>query len=261
MYKLLIPLMIMISSSLYAEDQRDQIIKKMNQFYNPMNNIRDLSFEIHTNELKSLVESKVTIGKLERLYTKAYWYKDTRDIEIIGGKELDTVARNEVYSVLKQKAVIVWGSSGKKWFEGYEFIKINSGWYIFKDVTGLKNISEFWIKVKKAKLQLIEKKATGSSRTTFQYKKTKWSKDKLVLTNVERKIYEGIQNQHIKSELIYQLYDGVFWLPSELKVKTIQGLAFEDRNKVKREIEENYIFKNYKVNKGRAMDWLSKKSE
>ena len=225
-------------------------------------NIRDAYFEIHSDKLKTLVESKISLKVIEKIYFKLFWFNKKSFVEIVSDYKLDTNIEEEVKISLQHKIELIFDSPFSKFTEGYTYQGLKDGWHHWEDPTGLKDIGLVLIKKSKNKMTIVQKKPTGTVRVVYHLIETKWSKPKQVIDRVVYKAFEGIQSLNVNNKIDYHMIDG-HWLPKTLTSETKQRLTQLSSNKkdnsFEREIKESYHFKNYKINQAEALKFFSKR--
>lgn len=221
----------------------------------PAKQINDISFEIKSKQITDLLKEKSTKVNVEDFKAVVYKHKENIDVEIKGIKKVDPKIQEKLIGLIKDKAQIFLGTELLEWLLEYEYIEEKSGWYIYQDKTEVLDVAEIKIKYGPKMIKVIEKKPTGTLRTHYTLKKRPWSGGKSVITEVERKIYEGNQALHIKTKLNYQQINQTYLL-SNLEVVTKQQVNLGTDNKIEREIIENYDFTNISMAQGHAKEWF-----
>jgi len=116
---------------------------------------------------------------------------------------------------------------------------------------------EIKIKFRGQKLEVIEKRPTGTLKTSYSYVNKDWAGELLVLDSITRKTYEGNQSVQTENKIEYKKIDKIGWLPVILKTKTTQQVNAGTTNKIIRNLDELIYFENFKINKGSAKTWFS----
>jgi len=254
LYLIKIGMILLIASSENSYSQSNKKIWK--NIYQPISSIRDLTFELHTNELENLINQKVLNEKIKKIHINYFWVKDKSDISIESTGELKKEVALSIKELFKKKLDIITGSNFQEYIKGYEVSETDKGWLKYIDPTGLKDITNISMKRNSRSILIIEKKSIGTTRTTYEFKKEKWSKSKLVINKVIHKVYEGVQSTEVKTEIFYkQIKD--YWLPSELKILTTQKVNKNENEDYSRQITEEFKFKNYQINKTKALQWFA----
>jgi hypothetical protein len=224
--------------------------------FKPISNIRDLSFELHTNELENLINQKMLNKEIKDIHIKYFWLKDKSDLQIQSSSEVKEEIIISIKEFFKKKLDIITGSNFKKYINGYELKSTDKGWVKYFDPTGLKDITYISIKRNSKSILIIEKKSIGTTRTTYNFKKEKWSKNEFVIYQVVHKVYEGVQSTEVKTDILYNKIDD-YWLPSVLNVSTIQKVNKNENEDYSRQINEKFEFKNFQINKTKALQWFA----
>jgi hypothetical protein len=249
---------ILLFSFIIIEASNAKNIKFSNQRYNLLENISDISFEIEAKSIKDILEKKVLLKQFKSFKIKGYWYAKNRAIDLQTDESIPLDILLKTKQEIGYKVDLVLGTDIKKWLVDYELTKTEGSWQTYEDLTGLQDTIEIRIKQKKNEVVIIEKKPTGTLKTKYSYSKLKWSKKLYVLTNIERKVYEGVQSVITNTNIKYSLFDGVFWLPSLVTIKTIQKAKVKNTGDVERKLMEEVRFKSFKVNQSDAVKWFSK---
>lgn len=224
--------------------------------YKPITGIRDLSFEIYTNELENLLNQKIINEKVKDIRIQYYWLKNKSDVEIKSIGKIDNKIKKSIKLNFKNKLDIITGSDFSNFIKGYEKESSKNDWTKWSDPTGLKDITEISIKRKKSTIDVIEKKSIGTTRTKYNFEIKPWSDKQLVLISVVYKVYEGVQSAETKTKINYKEFNG-FWLPSELEITTGQKVNKNENEDYSRTINEKFEFKNYSINKTSALQWFA----
>ncbi|MCO4755938.1 MAG: hypothetical protein KC478_15770, partial [Bacteriovoracaceae bacterium] len=102
---------------------------------------------------------------------------------------------------------------------------------------------------------LIEKRSTGTTKIYYHYDQDN-SQDEL--KKVEITSYEGIQNVKSSAIITRSIRDG-YSLPTKMQIKSTQNLIKKGVGNYTRELSETFHFKNYQINKAKAVLYFSKK--
>ncbi len=250
--KSLILFLILITNSFASTEYR----KIWKDLYDPTDKIRDIVFDLEAQEIEDLVKNKMVTHEVEDFKLRYYWINDNMDMEVINKASLPAETIKTIKDEFLSKIELVVGSDFKKFVEGYEYVGIKHGWYSWLDPTGLKDINTFKMKRSKKTIEIIQKKATGTIKSKYFLKKTKWSNSKWILWKVTKNIFEGVQNIKIEGRLTHQEKNGL-WLPKKFALKTEHILNQNDTENYTRTIEIDYLFNNYKVNTSEALRWFS----
>jgi hypothetical protein len=218
--------------------------------------IRDLSFELHTNELENLVNQKILNEETNKIHIKYYWLKDKSDLVVKSSTKIKKEIELSIKESFGKKLDIITGSNFEDYIKGYEVSSTEQGWIKYIDPTGLKDVTNISIKRNLSSIMIIEKKSVGTTRTNYEFKKEKWSRGKFVLRNILYKEYEGVQSSEVKTKIEYKKTKE-FWLPSELKIITKQKVNKNENEDYSREILEEFKFTNYEINQTKALQWFA----
>jgi hypothetical protein len=225
------------------------------KMYSPKESIRDLTFEVESNEIKNLISQKLVAQDVEALKINYYWTKNNFDLNI----EPESIPK-ETKEIIKQKLInkisLVINDDFDSFVKGYEYKQVEHGWQKWEDPTGLKDVSLIKIKANEDKIEIIQKKATGTINTIYSLEKPSWASGNFVINKFEKNIYEGLQNIKILGQISYQKAGG-FWLPNMVKVNTTHILNQSQSDDFTRNIEVVYLFKNYQVNTAQALRWFT----
>lgn len=216
--------------------------------------IKDLYFEIHSDDLKSLVEENYALKKIGPLYCKVYWLKNRSEVVVVG-KDLENPLKNTIRDACFRKANLALPTALESYLEGFEKVKSSDGWIVYQDITGLSDKNEIMVKEQKSSTRLIEKRAIGTTKLHYYYRRFKKQK---VLRKVEISSYEGIQNVQSTVNIIGH-GKSKYYLPKKVVVNTAQNLIKKGVGRYSRNIKENYYFKQYKINRSEAVLYFSKK--
>jgi len=230
------------------------------RIYRPLDNIKDLKFKINANHIIDLISSKASTQKIKNLEITSYRYDGTKGISVKGIENVSQPIRNKVEELFLSKSNIVWGVDLKQWLSAHKFVKEENGWFTFVDDSGMLDAMKIKIKFQHKKLQIVEKRPTGTLKATYKFQSKKWSKNLLVLNSVKREIYEGIQSIIIENKIEYKEHGKLGWLPSRVTAKTVQRVVSGSTKKVQRMMEEEFIFFDYKVNQSFAKNWFSQRN-
>lgn len=239
----------------YSSNQ-SQLESIWSEIYVPIIGIRDLMFEIKTNDIDQLLNKKIVSNEKQTTKLTYYWNKDKKDLIVTSDKDLNGEIKLSIKNIFLKKLDYIIGSNIEDYFEGYDYKGIEKTWYKWEDPTGLKDITEISIKKNIDSIDIIEKKSIGTIRTKIYLKNFDWT-NKKVISEIEYKIYEGVQSVEIHNSIEYSKTNE-FWLPLKLNVKTKQKLNKNESDNYLREFEENYSFENYKINEKKALEWFTK---
>lgn len=214
--------------------------------------IRDLSFEIHNEKIKSIVETKGTLAKLDKLYCKVFWIKDKLAVEVIG--KVDKDISKIVLENCKRSGRFVVPMPLKEYLSPFKKVETKGGWDVYRDDTGVNQINEVLVKKSKNQTRIIEKRPTGTTKLKYIYKKFKGTK---VLAQVEMSSYEGIQNVKTQTDLKYEKVSGHV-LPVKATIDTTQNLVRKEVGDFTRKLIETVEFRNYSVNDSKALIYFNK---
>lgn len=229
------------------------------RIYNATKEIDDITFSIRSESINELVKSKTANDEFKNLIVTTFKYKNSKEIEIKTNGSAAKSIRKKLRELFYNKAEVVWGTDLKEWIGGYEFIQEQNKWFIYSDESGVLDTTEIRIRFVSKSLQVIEKKPTGTLRTTYEFIITDWSKGLLVLDRITRKVYEGNQSIKVTNNIEYKKIDSIGWVPGVLRAKTIQEVNMGTINKVERSFNEVFFFENYKINQSAARNWFSRK--
>ncbi|MEX0799078.1 MAG: hypothetical protein WD025_06520 [Bacteriovoracaceae bacterium] len=216
--------------------------------------IRDIFFEIHNDEIKSAMERKVSMKKFEKFFCEVYWLKDQKEVVVVAD-ELKAGVRAAVRKICERKSDIVIPASFDKYLNPFEKSGVKGDWDIYVDQTGVNSINEVWVKRSPLKEEFIEKRPTGTTKLHYTYQKVKGLKR---LKEVKMSSYEGVQNISSKTVIYYAKIDK-YLLPVKAEVHTNQNLVKKEMGDFTRNIQETFYFKNYKVNASEALIYFSKR--
>lgn len=212
----------------------------------------DLYFEIHSQDLAKVVERKGSLEKLSKFHCQVFWLEGKMKARA-AGEGLSKQRAEALEDICSRKAFLVLPSSMKNYLAPFAKEGISAGWTIYKDSTGVLSINEVAVKENKEKLSIIEKRPSGTTRITYRYGVVKGERK---IIEAEYSSYEGIQNIQTKNSLEYEQQEG-FIFPTKLKAKTTQNLVRKDAGTYSRNFDEEYIFKNFHVNKSKAALFFS----
>lgn len=230
--------------------------KVWRDLYDPTSKIRDIVFDLKSDKIEQLLKDKLVTSKVEDLILRYYWIESNQNMEVINKEKLPEETVRLIKGQFLDKIELVIGSSFEKFINGYDYVGIKHSWYTWEDPTGLKDVSSFKMKRTKKLIEIIQKKATGTTKTKYYLKRTTWSKKKYVVWKVEKNIYEGAHNISINGRLTYSKKNNL-WLPKKLKIETRHNLNKTTGQDYTRTIVINYEFSNYKVNTAEALRWFS----
>lgn len=217
--------------------------------------IRDLYFEIHSDELKELIERKASLKKFEKFYCSVYWIKGQKEV-VVRADHLKDEIKKVLEEACQRKSFLVLPSAMEEYLSLFQKSEQKGEWSVYKDATGINPINEIWTKEAKLEQTVVEKRPTGSTKTVYTFVKRKNDR---ILTEVTRTSYEGVQNIKTRTKVHYHLVDGAFYLPKMAETSTTQNLVKKEMGQYTRKIEETYHFKNYKVNASKALIYFSKR--
>lgn len=253
MLKKILIILLTLKTAMCLANIEDIIMKDI---YSPLGNIRDLAFELHSKEIQNLVQEKIVTNDIKELKLKYFWNKNNFDVEILDSKKIGKITREIILNEYKNIIALVLGDSFNKFIQGYELNSSSGETFQWKDSSGLKDISEIKIKRKQEKIIIDQTKSNGKMITTMSFKTFPWSKPKMVLTRVDKNIYEGNQSIKITTAIEYFKKNGYF-LPKVMNVKTQHILNQKSDGNYTRQIEVKYEFLNYHINTAEALRWFS----
>ena len=226
--------------------------------YSPLLNYKDISFSITAKSLTDLINSKTNTQK-QNIQLRAYFFNDKSAVSIDNLPNSLENIRSKMEDVLFQKTKIVRGLSLNNWLSEYNFIQASSGWFSYQDKTGMNDVGEIKVKFLNKSLKVIEKKPTGTLKTSYEYNITNWSKGLLVLDKIKREMYEGIQLVITENIVKYKKLEEVGYVPYLVDVKTTQRVSYNSKNIVERKLVEKYEFKDFLIDKKIAETWFKAK--
>lgn len=225
-------------------------------YYNFLENIDDLYFEIKSDKIESLINQKIPRNN-EEFKAHFYWYKGALDIKIEGLEDVSLDIKLAVKKMLLNKVAIFNNEKFEDWLRPLEK-EDEDGLYIkYVDQTGLSDLSELLVRRDSDELQIIEKKPIGTSKTYYGHKKFKWSKGLDVISEVNKSVYEGAHFIKTKSVIEYKQIRNKYWLPVKINVNSEQGGAILNYGDMKRVIDEEYEFQNFAINEEKAKKYFS----
>lgn len=236
--------MILLSSNAFTSTEKFE-------FYTITNDVKDLAFKIESKEINETLRSKKIISAKEAVYANAYWYKGEYKVELQGAK-LSGEMKALITQAYTQKAYFVWGNSFEKWIDGYKIKTSSSKQLVYDDPSGLLEKSEILVNRSKNKIVINEKKPIGTIRTSINLEYPKWSKKFPVFKKSSRVAYEGSRVLRTNIELDYKLTKSKKYFPSLVKIKSTQSVTFESSSSIDRNINEEFIYTNYRINDGIA---------
>lgn len=230
------------------------------RIYSPLKEKNDISFKMKIKSLDELISLRPEIEPGNNLVYTFYKFGEATDLDlndklILGDKILKKI-RDEVL----KKAHIIIGYSLSKWLVGHSFIEDEKGWFKYEDRTGVLDSDYIKLKLSDNILEIIEDKSVGYSSTKYYFKKRKWSKGKLVLESVERKIHDSNSFINVKVGVEYSEFKGGLWLPSDIEIKTHQETQSNSKTIVKRNLEESIKVYDYEINNDKARTWFANKN-
>lgn len=211
--------------------------------------VEDLAFTIQSEQINKMLKSKKILSPGQTVSAKAYWYKGTSKIELIGATKLKREIKEMISEAFAQKASYVWGNSFEKWTEGYSREDQGEGKIIFTDPIGILEKTEISINHTKQKIVVNEKRPIGSVRTEIELSYPEWSKGKAVIEKTSRIAYEGSRVIRSSSRIFFKMFEGSFFFPSQIDVTSTQSVTFESSASLDRNVDEEFIFSNYQLNK------------
>ncbi|MBC77362.1 MAG: hypothetical protein CME64_15260 [Halobacteriovoraceae bacterium] len=217
--------------------------------------IKDLYFEIHSDDLKSLVEENYKLKKLGGLYCKVYWTEGRNEVVVVTNDLADNNIKASIKKACSRKAQLAIPNTLGQYLKGFKKIKSSDGWDTYQDTTGLSDKNEILVKRGASFTRLIVKKATGTTKLHYYYRQVKNHK---ILRKLKVSSYEGIQN--VKSTInIVSHGKRNKYVPKKVVVNTSQNLIKKGVGSYSRSLKEIYHFKNYKINNSKAVLYFSKK--
>jgi hypothetical protein len=243
--------------SLWVCDLNARIPDVSSRVYAPLGKVKDFSFDLRAKHISELVSLKVLNKELNEIKVSAYKYNDSRDIEVIGIKKVPADVKTKIRELFINKAQIVWGTNLADWLGSYKFVQEKNNWFTYVDDSGVLDTMEIKIKFRSQKLEVIEKRPTGTLKTSYFYVNKDWAGELLVLDSITRKTYEGNQSVQTENKIEYKKVDRIGWVPVVLKTKTTQQVNAGTTNKIIRNLDELIYFENFKINEGSAKAWFS----
>lgn len=218
----------------------------------PAKEIRDLYFEIHSDDIKSLLETKASLKKFEKFHCEVYWLKDRSKV-VVKADNITKELKEIVEKACERKSSLARPFDLKDYLRPFEKKEKKNKWQVYVDDTGINKINEVWIKESKNELDIIEKRPIGTTKVNYKF--TKKNSEK-ILKEVALTSYEGIQNVKTNTSLEYKSV-GDFHLPSKLIMETEQNLSRKEIGDYTRKFTETFYFTNYKVNESKALMYFS----
>lgn len=218
------------------------------------NKVRDLYFEIHNDDLKTLIERKTSSKDIGEFSCQVYWTQERMEVVAIAGK-LSEPLREILKRTCEKKSLIVIPFAIKEYLKPFERAESKGEWVIYKDATGINSINEIWVKDGFETSSIIEKRPIGTTRVTYHYATVNGTKalEKIVSTS-----YEGIQNVTTETKLTSQKFKE-HTFPVKAEVSSTQNLVRKEMGDYTRDIDETFYFRNISVNESKALLFFSKK--
>ena len=235
---------------------------KSQNYYHPLHNITDLHFEVDSKSVRSLLSTNYMLDGFKSFEANIYIVDKTLDMTIETNPKIDLSIKNKIKNIILEKVdSILFFKSRTSWLETYTQYKSKNGWDFYTRI-GLESAKEA-LKIKKEinKITFIQNEYKNKITTIFNYKIMKWSKNKLVLSSIERLRENRREYTNVLTKINYSKLDDFYWLPSSLEILTTHNVDKKSKLKPIRNIEENLFFINPTINQSKAIKWFSKKTK
>ena len=218
--------------------------------------VHNIFGKVSFSNLRPILESKALINPRD-IEVYFYWVKNTKgnlfDLEIKG--KISEEIKEIIKDVLSSKLQIFLGETLT------EYIGTDDLSYEDRNIKatdmGAAEANERLLNIQKMKLNIIEKKPSGTITTNYHFIP---NKDGVLIKNLEQSAYEGIQATLIKTNLSHQMING---LPVLEKMETqLEQRLFrtaEDDLEVTRELTEIIEFSQVEINSDKVSSWFRKK--
>ena len=231
-------------------------------YYYPMHNVADLHFKVDSKSIRSLLLKNYMLEGFKTFEADIYIVDKTVDMILETDPKIDLTIKNEIKKIILEKVhSIFFLINQRSWLNTYSKYKSKNGWDYYTRI-GIDSTKEK-LKIRKEinKITFILSKSKNIITTVFNYKKMKWSKNKLVLSSIERSRENKREYTNVYTKINYAKLDDFYWLPSSLEIVTTHNIDKKSKLKPIRKIEENLYFMNPIINQSKAIKWFSKKTK
>lgn len=232
------------------------ICAKEIEYYNFLENIDDLTFQIESPQIQELIDQKIPRENSQKLKVEFFWYKGAQDIQISGVDGINFDVQIAIKNMFNAKVALILSEKFDDWSRPLVKQEDEGLFTKYLDESGLSDLSELLVRQDGDQLQIIEKKPIGTTKTNYTHEIFEWSKSLSVINKVDKSVYEGAHFIKTESVIKYAKFKES-WLPAELSINSEQGGAILNYGDVKRKITEQYFFKNYQINKGKAQKYFA----
>ncbi len=226
--------------------------------------VNDFVVDIKNSNLRNKLNEQKVFGDIDEIYFRLYWTSSPERIALeVMGLEGDF---NEVKDILKTalmpyvEELVPLNFESK--FKDYDVKSGNDGKsFELKDRTGINSVPSFIFKLDEQKVisHIQGKKPAGEINYNLLYEKKSFSLDKLVLVKSTVESKDSGVTSYIEKNFTYSTTDGIGVL-KRLEVLSRTMIPGQKNAEVKS--EESFDFKNYKINRGEALNYfLGEKSK
>jgi len=260
--KIVLLVMMFLSQAEGSQDVAPIMRNHEDKIYSPKyKGLTDLVVDMESPSLTKQLNEQMIFGNIRDLRFRFYWTATPERVavEIIGMPE----GFNEIKQQLKQAMLSRFESvipiSLEKKFTGYKFSldPKDPSSVIAKDEKALNVIPEYRLTFEPTGLltTLSGKKTIGTMATSFDWEKMPWSEPRLVNKKSIVKSVDGPQSVTIETFMDWQVISTI-GLPTKSKTLTKQVITIPGSAAQENIVEEEVIYRNYKVNVGEALKWF-----
>lgn len=219
--------------------------------------IKDLMIELKSDSFKSFFKNH----KLSNNFNKVnlYWMQSGKLSSNFKNKSKKL--RKIVNNYMEMIKSIIFSDSLKEYLGDFKLEykeKLNGIEALEKN--SVKKENSLLIKIlSDSKIMVIQRRPTGTFKTTYNYKKFKWSKNQYLLTSIDKISSEGLQISEFSMTIDYFEKNEFVGLPRVIKTRLSNRILNTlNKSEAEREFKEELKITEYKINKSVALDWFTK---
>lgn len=224
--------------------------------YNPSQEIKGLSFKVRVSNLLEVLNSRFAWEPRTDVYFLVQWKPERNfKIEVMGLPAGFVELKNELISLISNRIDFVIPMPLVMKFRGYQLsYQSQKDDIVIKalDPSYQQIVSEMYLtfdgpgSLKKIRAQ----SPIGTMVSSFEFKKTDWSKGQLVLDHFTVKAVKGIQTSITSNKISYEKVKN-YYFPSSVEIKTNYEIVMPNspnkESKNKNEVVSVITFSDYQI--------------
>lgn len=257
--KFLVLLLSLLSLNVWSQDPNAYLTNFDNKVYSlKTKGVKDFVVDIESSKLTKQLNDQMIFGVVKEVIFRTYWTNSPERlaIEIVGLPEGFREIKEELKLAIISQIDNLLPMTTAQRFAGYKFHSGASPKEIVaQDTTGIAQVQSYVMKFDSVDklLEVVGKKNIGTLIITPAYEKESFADGKWVLKSLTTTSSENGQTAIVKKSLSYGTSQGIGVL-TEVELSTEQKSEAPGTKPLI--LEENLVFKNYKINTGDAFKYF-----